>query len=78
MVCSERGIMRLDAGPDAIAATLLPGRTRRSCSALLQRDGNRIIHVGRSNKPVLQRVEQFVDLWTNSERRAVTCWYSAS
>ncbi|NPU66396.1 DEAD/DEAH box helicase [Bradyrhizobium sp. 83012] len=62
MICRERGIMRLDVGPDAIAATLLPGRTRRSCSALLQRDGNRIIYVGRSNEPVLQRVEQFIDL----------------
>ncbi|WP_244423344.1 DEAD/DEAH box helicase [Bradyrhizobium sp. ORS 375] len=60
--CRERGIMRLDVGPEAIAATLLPGRIRRSCSRLLQRDGNRVVFAGRSSEPVLQRIEQFVDL----------------
>lgn len=62
MICRERGIMRLDVGPDAIAAMLLPGRIRRSCSQLLQRDGNRIIYPGRSSEPVLQQIEQFSDL----------------
>ncbi|GLH78328.1 transcription-repair coupling factor [Bradyrhizobium sp. SSBR45G] len=60
--CRERGIMRLDVGPEAIAAMLLPGRVRKSCSRLLQRDGNRLIYAGRSSEPVLHRIEQFMDL----------------
>ncbi|BAM86842.1 putative transcription repair coupling factor [Bradyrhizobium oligotrophicum S58] len=58
----ERGIMRLDVGPEAIAAMLLPGRIRRSCSRLLQRDGNRVTYAERSSAPALQRIEQFLDL----------------
>jgi transcription-repair coupling factor (superfamily II helicase) len=60
--CRERGIMRLDVGPEAIAAMVLPGRIRKSCSRLLQRDGNRIIYTGRSGEPALRRIEQLLDL----------------
>nr|WP_316201505.1 MULTISPECIES: DEAD/DEAH box helicase [unclassified Bradyrhizobium] len=60
--CRERGIMRLDVGPEAIAATMLGGRLRKSYSRLLQRDGNRVIYVGRSSEDALRRVEQFLDL----------------
>ncbi|WP_244422257.1 DEAD/DEAH box helicase [Bradyrhizobium sp. ORS 285] len=60
--CRERGIMRLDVGPEAIAATLLPGRIRKTCSRLLLRDGNRVVYAGRRSESVLQRVEQFLEL----------------
>ncbi|MGJ4951460.1 DEAD/DEAH box helicase [Bradyrhizobium sp. HKCCYLS20291] len=60
--CRDRGIMRLDVGPEAIAATRLPGKIRKSYSRLLQRDGNRVIYTERSGEPVLQRVERFLDL----------------
>ncbi|CCE04857.1 putative transcription repair coupling factor [Bradyrhizobium sp. STM 3843] len=60
--CRERGIMRLDVGPEAIAATMLAGKLRKSYSRSLQRDGNRIIFAGRSSEHALRRVEQFLDL----------------
>jgi len=60
--CRERGIMRLDVGPDAIAATMLAGKIRKSCSRLLQREGDRVVYPGRSNEPALRRVELFLDL----------------
>ncbi|MGJ4940669.1 DEAD/DEAH box helicase [Bradyrhizobium sp. HKCCYLS1011] len=60
--CRERGIMRLDVGPEAIAATMLAGKLRKSYSRLLQRDGNRVIYAGRSSDHALRRVEQFLDL----------------
>lgn len=60
--CRERGIMRLDVGPEAIAAMLLPGRIGKSCSRLLQRDGNRLIYAERSGEPPLRRIERFLDL----------------
>ncbi len=60
--CRERGIMRLDVGPEAIAAMLLPGRIRKSCSHLLQRDGNRLIYAERGGEPPLRRIERFLDL----------------
>ncbi len=60
--CRERGIMRLDVGPEAIAAMLLPGRIRKSCSRLLQRDGNRLIYAERGGEPPLRRIERFLDL----------------
>ena len=60
--CRERGIMRLDVGPDAIAATMLAGKIRKSCSRLLQREGDRVVYPGRSSEPALRRVELFLDL----------------
>jgi len=60
--CRERGIIRLDVGPDAIAATLLSGKLRKSRSRLLQRDGDRVIYTGRSRDHSLKRVEEFFDM----------------
>jgi transcription-repair coupling factor (superfamily II helicase) len=62
MNCRERGIIRLDVGPEAIAAMLLAGRLRKTKSKLLQRDGDRVIYASRSSAPPLQRVEEFFDL----------------
>ncbi|UFZ08504.1 DEAD/DEAH box helicase [Bradyrhizobium ontarionense] len=60
--CKERGIIRLDVGPEAIAATLLAGRLRKSCSRLLQRDGDRVIYPSKSEEHPLKRVEELFDL----------------
>jgi transcription-repair coupling factor (superfamily II helicase) len=62
MTCRERGIIRLDVGPEAIAAMLLAGRLRKSKSKLLQRDGDRVIYASKSYAPPLRRVEEFLDL----------------
>jgi transcription-repair coupling factor (superfamily II helicase) len=62
MNCRDRGIIRLDVGPEAIAATLLAGRLRKSKSKLLQRDGDRVIYASKSGAPPLRRVEEFLDL----------------
>ena len=62
ITCRQRGVMRLDVGPEAMAATMLPGRIRKSCSRLLQREGHRVVYPGRSDEPALRRVEQFLDL----------------
>jgi transcription-repair coupling factor (superfamily II helicase) len=60
--CRERGIIRLDVGPDAIAATLLAGKLRKSRSRLLQRDGDRVVYTGKSGEHSLKRVEEFFDM----------------
>jgi transcription-repair coupling factor (superfamily II helicase) len=60
--CRERGIIRLDVGPDAIAATLLAGKLRKSRSRLLQRDGDRVVYTESNGEPPLRRVEEFFDM----------------
>ena len=57
--CRRRGIVRLDVGPEAVAATLLPGRLRKSKGRSLQRNGDRLVYV--SEGP-LRKVEEFLDL----------------
>jgi len=60
--CKQRGIVRLDVGPEAVAATFLPGRLRKSRARSLQRDGDRVVYAGRSNDGPFDRVEEFLDL----------------
>ena len=62
MVCRHRGIVRLDVGPDAIAATLLSGRLRKARSRHLQYDSDRVVYVGKSTERPLKRAEVFLDL----------------
>jgi transcription-repair coupling factor (superfamily II helicase) len=62
MNCRDRGIIRLDVGPEAIAAMLLAGRLRKTKSKLLQRDGDRVIYASRSSVHPLKRVEEFLNL----------------
>jgi transcription-repair coupling factor (superfamily II helicase) len=62
MSCLERGIVRLDVGPDAVAATLLAGKLRKCRARRLQRDGDRVIYTARSSERALRRVEEFFDM----------------
>ncbi|OKO86372.1 DEAD/DEAH box helicase [Bradyrhizobium sp. AS23.2] len=60
--CKQRGIVRLDVGPEAVAATFLPGRLRKSRARSLQRYGDRVVHAGRGDVDPFDRVEEFLDL----------------
>jgi transcription-repair coupling factor (superfamily II helicase) len=62
IICRERGIIRLDVGPEAIAATWLPGRLRKPRSRLLQRDGDRVLYADNCEQHPLTRVEEFFDM----------------
>ena len=60
--CKRRGIVRLDVGPDAVAATFLPGRLRKPKSKFLQRDGDRVIYTQKEQAKPFERVEDFLEL----------------
>jgi transcription-repair coupling factor (superfamily II helicase) len=60
--CRERGIIRLDVGPDAVAATFLPERLRKSRARSLQRDGDRVVYISNGCDGPLRKVEEFLDL----------------
>jgi transcription-repair coupling factor (superfamily II helicase) len=60
--CKRRGIMRLDAGPEAVAATFLPGRLRKVKSKLLRRDGDRVVYAGKQNEKPFERIEEFIGI----------------
>ncbi len=60
--CKRRGVVRLDVGPEAIAATFLPGRMRRSESKLLEREGDRVVYAGKGNEKPFERVEEFFEI----------------
>ena len=60
--CRRRGIVRLDVGPEAVAATLLPGSLPKSKGRSLQRDGDRLVYVSKGREGSLRKVEEFLDL----------------
>jgi len=60
--CRRRGIVRLDVGPEGVAATLLPGRLRKSRARSLQRDGDRVVYARNGRLAPLGEVEEFLDL----------------
>jgi len=62
MECKRRGIIRLDIGPEAIAANFLPGRLRKSKARSLQRDGDRVVCICRTHGDPFDRVGEFLDL----------------
>jgi transcription-repair coupling factor (superfamily II helicase) len=59
--CKRRGIVRLDVGPEAVAATFLPGRLRKSKSKSLERDGDRVVYVSRGHEMPFEQVEEFLE-----------------
>ncbi len=60
--CKRRGIIRLDVGPEAAAATFLPGRLRKSRGKSLQRDGDRVVHHSPMRDAPFERVEELLEL----------------
>jgi transcription-repair coupling factor (superfamily II helicase) len=60
--CKCRGIVRLDVGPEAVAATFLPGRLRKSKSKSLERDGDRVVYANKGHEKPLERVEEFLEI----------------
>ncbi|MGL9617551.1 helicase-related protein [Bradyrhizobium sp. U531] len=60
--CKRRGIIRLDVGPEAAAATFLPGRLRKSRGRSLQRDGDRIVYHAKMQDAPFARVEELLEL----------------
>ena len=60
--CKRRGIVRLDVGPEAVAATFLPGRLRKSRAKSLERDGDRVVYGGEGIENPFERVEQFLEI----------------
>jgi hypothetical protein len=50
------------AEPDAVAATFLPERLRKSRARSLQRDGDRVVYVSKGREGPLRKVEEFLDL----------------
>jgi transcription-repair coupling factor (superfamily II helicase) len=52
----------LDVGPDAVAATLLPGRLRRSKARSLQRDGDRVVYTSNGRLAPVGKAEEFLEL----------------
>jgi transcription-repair coupling factor (superfamily II helicase) len=62
LVCKRRGIVRLDVGPEAVAATFLPGRLRKHKSKSLERDGDRIVYASKRHAKPFERVEQILEI----------------
>jgi transcription-repair coupling factor (superfamily II helicase) len=60
--CKRRGIIRLDVGPEAVAATFLPGRLRKSRAKSLERDGDRVVYIGNRNAKPFERISDFLEL----------------
>jgi transcription-repair coupling factor (superfamily II helicase) len=60
--CKRRGIMRLDVGPEAVAATFLPGRLRKSRAKSLEREGDRVVYIGNRNAKPFERISDFLEL----------------
>ena len=54
--------MRLDVGPEAVAATFLPSRLRKSKAKSLERDGDRVVFVSNGLKNPFERVEEFLEI----------------
>jgi transcription-repair coupling factor (superfamily II helicase) len=60
--CKRRGIVRLDVGPEAVAATFLPGRLPKSRARSLQRDGDRVFYSDKTHEPPFERIEHLLDI----------------
>ena len=59
--CRRRGIMRLDVGPEAVVATFLPGRLRKSRAKSMARDGgDRLAYTGNRNAKPFKRISDFL------------------
>ena len=60
--CKRRGITRLDDGPEAVAATFLPGLLRKVKSKLMRRDGDRVVYASKQDEKPFERIEEFIGI----------------
>ncbi|MBR0932712.1 DEAD/DEAH box helicase [Bradyrhizobium jicamae] len=60
--CKRRGIIRLDVGPEAVAATFLPGRLRKFKSRSVERDGDRVLYADKGSEKTFERVQGFLEI----------------
>ncbi|MEY9260895.1 transcription-repair coupling factor (superfamily II helicase) [Bradyrhizobium elkanii] len=60
--CKRRGIVRLDVGPEAVAATFLPGRLPKSKARSLERDGDRVFYSDNIHEPPFERIDDLLDI----------------
>ena len=60
--CKRRGIVRLDVGPGALAATFLPGRLPKSKGRSLSRDGDRVVYHTQTRDAPFDMVDELFDL----------------
>jgi transcription-repair coupling factor (superfamily II helicase) len=60
--CKRRGIVRLDVGPEAIAATFLPGRLHKSKSKSLERDGDRVVYPSKGHEKLFERLAELLEI----------------
>jgi transcription-repair coupling factor (superfamily II helicase) len=60
--CKKRGILRMDVGPEAVAATFLPGRLRKWRRKSLMRDEDRVIYADEPTKKPFERVDGFLEI----------------
>ncbi|OAF18639.1 DEAD/DEAH box helicase [Bradyrhizobium neotropicale] len=64
--CRRRGVIRLDVGSEAVAATFLPGRLRKpkakSKARPLHRDGDRVVYADNGSDGPLAKVESLFDV----------------
>ncbi|MEH2492177.1 transcription-repair coupling factor (superfamily II helicase) [Bradyrhizobium sp. AZCC 2230] len=60
--CKRRGIVRLDVGQSAVAATFLPGRLRKSKGKTLQRDGDRVVYHSQTRDAPFDMVEELFEV----------------
>lgn len=60
--CKRRGILRIDVGPEVVAATFLPGRLRKWRTKSLKRDEDRVIYADEATKKPFERVDGFLEI----------------
>jgi transcription-repair coupling factor (superfamily II helicase) len=60
--CRMRGISRMDVGPEAVAATFLPGHLPKRIRKSLKQTEDRILYVDDGTKRPFDRVHVFLDI----------------
>jgi transcription-repair coupling factor (superfamily II helicase) len=60
--CKKRGILKIDVGPEAVAATFLPGRLRKRSTKSLKRYEDRLIYADEGTKKPFERIGRFLEI----------------
>jgi transcription-repair coupling factor (superfamily II helicase) len=60
--CRMRGILRMDVGPEAVAATFLPGRLPKRIGKPLKRTEDRVLYADEGTRRPFDRVHAFLEI----------------